>query len=166
MARKLFCEISPLTYCISTHKEILKRCIRDLLRRPRFARHKSTETLPVTVYSHRSLIRRRLGNVDMTLQVLHQFGIGILEKDSGFLIPGGQRYTAPQEKPIPEGDWSGAAFWYGVNACGGSIKVNGLNGHSAQGDSVVASLAQTLPDVIDTGNIPDLVPVLSIMACK
>ena len=106
------------------------------------------------------------GYVDMTLQVLAQFGIEILEKDSGFLIPGGQRYTAPQEKPIPEGDWSGAAFWYGVNACGGSVKVNGLNGPSAQGDSVVASLAQTLPDVIATGNIPDLVPVLSIMACK
>ena len=28
MARKLFCEISPLTYKISTQKEILKRNIR------------------------------------------------------------------------------------------------------------------------------------------
>ena len=40
MKRKLFCEISPLTYRISTKKEILMRKIRDLPLRGKFARVK------------------------------------------------------------------------------------------------------------------------------
>ena len=68
MARKLFCEISPLTYKISTHKEILKRNIQDKISKIDIATEKSDETLPVVVYNHKSLIRRKLGDVDMTLQ--------------------------------------------------------------------------------------------------
>ncbi len=68
MKRKLLCELSPLAYRLSTQKEILRRSVRDLFSRCRFAAQKSDELLPVTVYSHRSLIRRRLGNVDMALQ--------------------------------------------------------------------------------------------------
>ncbi len=66
--RKLFCEISPLTYRISTEKEILKRKIRDILSKENFASTKSNTLLPIKVYEHKSLIRRKLGNVDMTLQ--------------------------------------------------------------------------------------------------
>lgn len=68
MKRKLFCEISPLTYRISMEKEILKRKIRDVIRRCRFATERTESSLPVLVYRHKSLIRRRLGNVDMQLQ--------------------------------------------------------------------------------------------------
>lgn len=68
MARKLFCEISPLTYKISTQKEILKRNIQDKRAKVNFASQKSANLLPVSVYSHKSLIRRKLGDVDMTLQ--------------------------------------------------------------------------------------------------
>ena len=68
MKRKLFCEISPLTYRLSMEKEILKRRIKDLLQRNRFARSRKDASLPVLVYRHKSLIRRRLGNVDMHLQ--------------------------------------------------------------------------------------------------
>ena len=68
MARKLFCEISPLTYKISTQKEILKRNIQDKISKIDIATEKSGETLPVVVYNHKSLIRRKLGDVDMTLQ--------------------------------------------------------------------------------------------------
>ena len=49
MKRKLFCEISPLTYRISTQKEILMRKIRDLPLRGKFARVKQKELLPDTV---------------------------------------------------------------------------------------------------------------------
>ena len=66
--RKLFCEISPLTYKISTEKEILKRKLQDFGSDEIFAAQKSYESLPYKVYEHKSLIRRRLGNVDMTLQ--------------------------------------------------------------------------------------------------
>ena len=68
MAKKLFCELSPLTYRISTQKEIALRHLRDLPLRGRFAQEKSQEALPVRVYRHSSLIRRRLGNIDMRLQ--------------------------------------------------------------------------------------------------
>lgn len=68
MARKLFCEISPLTYKISTQKEIIKRNIQDSRAKTCFATEKSDAILPVVVYSHKSLIRRKLGDVDMILQ--------------------------------------------------------------------------------------------------
>ena len=68
MGRKLFCEISPFTYKISTRKEILKRNIKDKIAKVDMAAEKIDETLPVVVYSHKSLIRRKLGDVDMILQ--------------------------------------------------------------------------------------------------
>lgn len=68
MERKLFCEISPFTYRLSVEKEILKRHVKDFLGKERFARELHDEPLPVLVYAHKSLIRRRLGNVDMQLQ--------------------------------------------------------------------------------------------------
>lgn len=66
--RKLFCEISPAAYEISRRKCILSRKIKDSLGGLRFACHKSEAGLPVLIYSHNSLIRRKLGNVDMDLQ--------------------------------------------------------------------------------------------------
>ena len=68
MPRKLFCEISPLTYRLSVEKGILKRNLSDLMRKERFAGERSGLLLPVVVYQHSSLIRRRLGGVDMRLQ--------------------------------------------------------------------------------------------------
>ncbi len=66
--RKLFCEICPLTYKISVRKNIIQRHLSDFFGRTKFAKKKSPETLPVVIYTHKSLIRRVLGNVNMTLQ--------------------------------------------------------------------------------------------------
>lgn len=66
--RKLFCEISPATYKISQMKCKATRNIQDLLSSARFAKQKSDERLPVCIYHHNSLMRRRLGNVDLQLQ--------------------------------------------------------------------------------------------------
>lgn len=68
MARKLFCQICPLTYRISTWKGRAVRRIKDGLSGCRFARTGQEKPLPVLIYKHSSLIRRRLGNVDMRLQ--------------------------------------------------------------------------------------------------
>ncbi len=68
MKRKLFCEISPLTYAVSVEKEILIRTLKNLASRTRFARIRQDEELEYVIYRHNSLIRRRLGNVDMRLQ--------------------------------------------------------------------------------------------------
>ena len=68
MARPLFCQISPLTYQISVEKCIALRKLRDAFTHTRLAETRQEEPLPVVLYRHASLIRRRLGNVDMTLQ--------------------------------------------------------------------------------------------------
>lgn len=67
MERKLFCELCPAAYRLSVEKEILRRKLQDLARGP-FAKRQMAEPLPVLVYRHKSLIRRRLGQVDMQLQ--------------------------------------------------------------------------------------------------
>ena len=71
MSRKLFCQISPLTYRVSTRKCQLIRSISDCVHQlggVRFAASREITPLPVRIYQHQSLIRRKLGEVDMTLQ--------------------------------------------------------------------------------------------------
>lgn len=68
MARKLFCDLCPLTYELSRWKGIAFRHLQDLRCSSPFARSRREEPLPVLAYRHASLIRRRLGNVDMRLQ--------------------------------------------------------------------------------------------------
>lgn len=68
MKRKLFCEVSPLTYQISVYKNIILRNINDILSMQKFARQKQEIKLPYKVYKHNSLIRRKLGNTNMLLQ--------------------------------------------------------------------------------------------------
>ena len=68
MPRKLFCEISPLTYKISTHKCCAIRRIKDLFSREHFAKTIQADPLPIVIYKHNSLIRRKLGNTQMELQ--------------------------------------------------------------------------------------------------
>ena len=64
--------------------------------------------------------------VDLTLSVLRQFGVTIMEMENGWRIPGGQRYASPGAAEA-EGDWSAAAFWLGANALGNAVTVEGLN---------------------------------------
>ncbi|MBR1864024.1 MAG: VanW family protein [Ruminococcus sp.] len=68
MKRKLFCELCPLTYKISEKKCEYLRVLKDLFDRRHFASQKISGELPYVIYRHNSLIRRRLGNVDMRLQ--------------------------------------------------------------------------------------------------
>lgn len=65
-----------------------------------------------------------------------------------------------------EGDWSNGAFWLAAQALGSFITVSNLNPKSAQGDRAVAELLDALEEniTIDASDIPDLVPVLSIVA--
>ena len=67
MKRKLFCEISPLTYKISRMKNCMIRNIKNILNKNLSGTY-STEKLPYVIYKHNSLIRRTLGNVNMQLQ--------------------------------------------------------------------------------------------------
>lgn len=68
MARKLFCQISPFTYKISLVKCRLQRHLQDAFSNAHFAKEKQAEPLPILIYSHNSLIRRKLGNTEAALQ--------------------------------------------------------------------------------------------------
>jgi 3-phosphoshikimate 1-carboxyvinyltransferase len=121
--------------------------------------------------------------IDITLGVLRDFGIDIKveEKMAGYPvyhIKGGQKYSVPNGSASrtlrPEGDWSNAAFWLTAQALGSDIHVSGLNDASAQGDRAISEILERFrlrsddpsddPVIIDAGNIPDLVPVISVMA--
>ena len=91
MKRKLFCEISPLTYRISELKCRVVRNISDTGRN--FARTKGAK-LPELCYAHKSLIRRKLGNVDMTLQENKAVNLAIAcSKINGILIRPGEEFS-------------------------------------------------------------------------
>ena len=90
----LFCEISPFTYRISMEKEILKRRIKDMLSGTRFAKKRDQASLPVVVYRHSSLIRRRLGNVDMRLQENKAVNLALAVKQiDGLVIRPGETFS-------------------------------------------------------------------------
>ncbi|MBO4431457.1 MAG: VanW family protein [Bacteroidaceae bacterium] len=94
MARKLFCEISPFTYRLSMEKEIMKRHLWDVFKGVRFAKERTCNSLPVVIYRHNSLIRRRLGNVDMQLQENKAVNLALAVKHiNGLLIRPGETFS-------------------------------------------------------------------------
>lgn len=92
--RRLFCEFCPAAYRISVWKcRALRRC-RDICHRIPFAGTKQSEPLPELIYSHRSLIRRRLGNVNMRLQENKAENLRLAApKVSGILIKPGETFS-------------------------------------------------------------------------
>lgn len=123
------------------------------------------------------------GYVDLTVDMIRQFGITLRWTEDGFKIKGRQRYKAREIQV--EGDYSNAAFWLVAGATGSDIAVQGLDRYSRQGDSVIlemleeAGAAVTWSDdtvrvrgyglesiVADCGEIPDIVPILAVAACS
>lgn len=103
MGRKLFCEISPLTYQISMYKCITMRHIKNILSKEKFAKTKTKELLPVVIYKHNSLIRRKLGNVDLQLQENKAVNLSIAApKITNIIIKPGETFS----------------LWYLVGKCG------------------------------------------------
>lgn len=94
MERKLFCELNPLTYKISVKKERFKRHAKWILDNNKYVSEKSEEKLPVLLYSHNSLIRRKLGNVDTQLQENKATNLKLsAPKITGILIKPGQTFS-------------------------------------------------------------------------
>lgn len=107
---------------------------------------------------------RSAGYADMTRDVLQRFGVRSMRTENGFSVPGGQTYRLPAHELAPEGDWSGAAVWLAVNALGGRIALRGLKDDSLQSDRCMAQLACALPGTVDIADIPDLLPLLCVLA--
>ena len=107
------------------------------------------------------------GYVDMTLDMLAQFGISVENQNyETFRVPGNQTYQA--RDIAVEADWSQAGFWYAAAFLDNGVHPTGLNPASAQGDKVVSELYWKLArpgDVnIDVSGCPDLLPPLAVMA--
>lgn len=75
------------------------------------------------------------------------------------------RYHSPG-KVLVEGDWSNGAFFLAAKALGNPLDVTNLNPDSPQGDRAVFDLLPRMEEniTIDASDIPDLVPILSIVA--
>ena len=98
--------------------------------------------------------------VDMTLQVLRDFGVKAEKTEKGYKVCGG-RMISPKTYTV-EGDWSNSAFWLVAARMGCEITVSGLNVNSLQGDKEI--LTQMWMKDIDASQIPDLVPILAVGA--
>lgn len=107
------------------------------------------------------------GYIDMTRQAQKAFGLDLPFDGRDFTVPAEANYTSPGTADV-EGDWSNAAFWLAADALsGGSLEVTGLRADSLQGDKAVVALIESIRAgnaVVDVKDVPDLVPVLSVMA--
>lgn len=124
------------------------------------------------------------GYIRLTEDALALSGVRIEREGQTWRIPGSQRFALPGVLRV-EGDWSNAAFFLCMGALSEQgVKVHGLNLASAQGDMAVLDIlrqfgasveasdgavtvrrAELSPVTIDAAPIPDLVPVLSVLAC-
>ena len=119
--------------------------------------------------------------VDITVDVLKKFGCMINENGNTYEIM--KMPTLINEYSV-ERDWSQAAFFMCAAAINGTITLKDMNMESAQGDKAIISLLKKFgasvtingsdltvekSDLhgidIDVGDIPDLVPTLSALAC-
>ena len=121
--------------------------------------------------------------VDITLQILREFGGRIDERGDGFSVPGEQELA--RDSYVVPGDYSSAAFPLAAAAVtGGEVTVRSLDSRSPQGDrtfldhlrsfgakvsatsgSVTVSGGNLRGTEIDVRHTPDLFPILAVVGC-
>lgn len=103
--------------------------------------------------------------IDMTLDVLFQYGIEVRADNYKYYVRGNQKYQAKDMKV--EGDYSNAAFLEAFHLIGGDVRVTGLEEESLQGDRVYRTYFEELrrgEAILDISECPDLGPILMGMA--
>lgn len=122
-----------------------------------------------------------VGYIDMTINIMKDFGVEVETTENGWKISGGQEYKS--RSFTVEGDWSQAAFFMTAAALGEEIIIDNLTTASAQGDKECvniyrrfgAEVEETDGKIIirpnrlvgieiDAENIPDTVPALAVAA--
>lgn len=121
--------------------------------------------------------------VEITLDVLKEFGIECYFNNNQFFIPPNQQFKS--KNYTIEGDFSSAAFLLAAGALAGKVTVSGLRSDSIQGDKKIVEmlydmgadimkknntitvekgeLRSTAMDIFDT---PDLAPVCAVLATQ
>ena len=99
--------------------------------------------------------------ITMTQQAMALFGV----RCDDFIVKGGARFHSPGSIQV-EGDWSNGAFFLAADALGNNVAVDNLSMISPQGDRSVYDLLPRLKKniTISAADIPDLVPILSVVA--
>lgn len=121
--------------------------------------------------------------LNITLSALRKFGIEIIEEENLYIIKGNQKYISPKEITV-DGDWSNGAFFLCAGALSKEgVTVAGLDVNSPQGDKKILEILRRMGaevtvngteitvkrnrlfgTVVDAGDIPDLVPIISVVA--
>ncbi|SHK17766.1 3-phosphoshikimate 1-carboxyvinyltransferase [Hathewaya proteolytica DSM 3090] len=110
--------------------------------------------------------------VALTLDVLKAYGVSVENKEfKEFIIDGEQEYICKDNKGyVVEGDYSQAAFFMVAQNIGNQVSCEGLKEISIQGDRRIKDIVEKFASInsgdfiIDASQIPDLVPVLTVMA--
>lgn len=106
---------------------------------------------------------------ELTADVMRTFGVDVGIGDDDFTVNSGSRYI-PREYTV-EADMSQAAFFLVANAIGGNTEPVNLNYKSVQGDRMIIEITNDFMKNggrsfdVDAENIPDLVPILTVLAC-
>lgn len=141
--------------------------------------------LPLLNGDSEIIIRKELeskGYVDLTIDILHKYGINIVNENyEKFIIKGNQCYQ-PADYTV-EGDYSQGAFFIVANLIGNEIEIKGLSEKSLQGDQEILDIVEGIgasyhfngdelviekngplkPMAIDAKDCPDLVPILGVL---
>ncbi len=121
--------------------------------------------------------------IDMTVRTMGEFGVNVSVDGTTYRVAPSSRYTVQNEIYSADGDWSNAAFFLSAAAIKGEVKCNGIFKNSLQGDKEIVNLlsrfgaqvdwaddsvtvksAELHAVDIDASQIPDLVPILSVVA--
>jgi 3-phosphoshikimate 1-carboxyvinyltransferase len=120
--------------------------------------------------------------VDITRSCIELFGGNFSEDETSYTVSGGQKLHAVD--CTVEGDYSQAAFFCVAKTLGSPIDIKGLNVNSFQGDKKIVEICKEIvynkssrnlsdsdssdsslaPFSIDCSDIPDLVPILAVLA--
>ena len=119
--------------------------------------------------------------VNLTIDVLSDFGVEIKNEGNHYLIEGNQFYAAKDYRV--EGDYSQVAFWLVAGLLNGSIDALGMKLDSRQGDKAILDIIEnmgaslrlskdaisvnkqkTKATIIDGSQCPDIIPVLTVLA--
>lgn len=101
------------------------------------------------------------GYVDITIDVLKNFGVEILRNENKLFVKGNQKYIV--RNSAVEADLSNSAFLDAFNVLGGKVDVLGINDNTLQADYVYKKLFKMLKNdnpKIDLSNCPDLGPIM------
>lgn len=120
------------------------------------------------------------GYIDLTLQMLNQYGIKIINNNyQSFIVIGNQEYHAQDYRV--EADFSQAAFYLVAGAIGNDVVLTDLNLDSLQGDKATLDILESMgakitvlgdgvkvtgenlsATIVDASQCPDVIPVVSV----